>query len=736
MNDFSKSSGALKSEKQRSSARRDPKSSFEARLPYLPDVSRRPSAPATYHNSAFPTGSSRNDEKSDGVLQLNNVLPMPCRGPSAQAHMECPTPPDDFSDTFYSPPAKLRYPNAPVSSSRSFEHSNEWDPNPFYVPHAFQYRQHNNSSSSPISTGRNSPDPELSPAEPINHAAKAHKILGISVSNTVSLQSGYTEHQPPRRSYGEAEHGVRWPRDPKANKLLALTPDEGTTFAPPPRSHESGLSSRTATPPWRGSSNLGRVHSNPSDRARLGSAGSAQEIEYYGRWRRESFMDFSPSVPSHQKSNSQPETLSRLPDSTGSFQTTFSVVSTDSGIPVFPKRRPESIGQSQPNTTLKTFKALMKKTDGKIKHEQAEYEWKKIGVQEADFDPWGWGVSSSGQKQKPIEWAEACTLPDEEREEQITPKRNTPDLSLAPADPLDQKERLAVIRKKRKIAQLLGMDIPPHALGPAVQDGTSTERKESWEPLNKPGTIYLDTQSNVREGASFDDSSGAFVPKDKGQSGLASSILTTNDEVDGFGMGMDMDMKGLDSPTSFMELSDEELGPHNGKANRYFQLPRQFNDVPVVEPPTPTKAPMGPSTLRSNRTFSTVTTTDLPSFPPGSQTLKHKPSFITEILEDSDWEAKERKKKRDKLAKMHRFLGSRVPAELVLGCSSGTIPPTALLLGGGEEGTGRGKGRGHGPNVGWNNEREMRNLGIMGGSEKMVQIKRAQKIEQVCSCGF
>jgi hypothetical protein len=177
-----------------------------------------------------------------------------------------------------------------------------------------------------------------------------------------------------------------------------------------------------------------------------------------------------------------------------------------------------------------------------------------------------------------------------------------------------------------------------------------------------------------------------------------------------------------------MELSDEELDPHNGKADRHLSLPQQFNEITVAERPTSTKASIEPSTLHSDQSFS--------SFPAGSQTLRHKPSFITEILEDSDWEAKERKKKRDKLAKMHRFLGSRVPAELVLGCSSGTIPPTAPLLEEDEEGTGRGKGKGHGPNVGWDNEREMRNLGTMGGSEKMAQIKRAQKIEKVCSCVF
>lgn len=731
-----KGSGAIKSEKQRSLAHRDPKSSFEARHPYPPDSSRRPSAPATYYNGPFPTSSSGKDENLNGTLQLNDVPPMLIRGHPVQTSMKRPTqptPPEAYSDTFYPPSTKPAHSNVPLLSSRSLKRANEWDPNPVYGTHAFKNRQRSNSFSSPISMGRNPSDPDslpISPPEPQIHAAKADKILGISVSNVGSLQSGYTEQKAPRGLYGAAEHGVQWARNSKANKQLAFAPDEGTTFAPPLRYHSSGQSSHTVVDPsLRGASDLGRVHSNSSDRARSGSAGSVQEIEDYGRWRRESFMDFGPSVPSHQKSKSHPEALYRPPDSASSLRTVFSMVSTDSDIPVFSKRRPESIGKSQPKTTLKAFKELIRKTDGKMKYEQAEYGWEKVGAQEADFDSWGWGASSSAQERKPSEWAEAHTLPDEDREEQTTPKQTAQDLSpaeSAPANALDQEERLAVIRRRRKIAQLLGMDIPPHTLGPVVQDETPTERRESWEPLNNQGTIYLDTHSNVTERGRYEDRSGSFVPKDKEQSSLASSILATNDDVDEFGMGMDMDMKGPDSPTSFMELSDEELHPHKGKA-RHFPLSRRFNEITAVEPPTPIKDPTGHSILRSDRTFS--------SSRPDSQTIKRKPSFFTEILEDSDWEAKERKKKRDKLAKMHRFLGSRVPAELVLGCSSGTIPPTALLLEEDEGATGRGKG-GHGPNVGWNNERDMRNLGTMGGSEKMVQIKRAQKIEKVCSGDF
>lgn len=744
-NNFPKSSSAVKSEKQQSLAHRDPKLSIGARLPHPSDSSRRPSAPATYHSGPFPAGSNKEDGTLDGELQLNKVSPMLFRGSSAQARMERPsqpTPSEGYSDALCPSSTKMAYYNIPSSQS-SLERSNELVTNPTYAPLAFLDRQRNNSSVSSFHTARDSPTPKDPPipalqsftsSAPQSRPAKANKILGIGAPNAVSPQSRTMEHRPPRRAYDDDEHVVQWSRNSKANKLLGIAPDQGTTFDPPPRSHSSSLFGHTTT---RGAPDLGRVHSNSSSRTRAGSSSSSQGIEDLGRGRRESFMDFSPLIPSHQKSKSQPEALSRPPDSASSFRTIFSTMSTDSGFPAFSKRRPESIGQSQPNTTLKAFKELVKKVDGKMKDGQAEDGWERIDAKEADFNNWGWDVPSSVQERRHSEWAEAYTLPDEDREDQTTPKLTTMGLSPAPSasvNMLDQKERLAVIRRKRKITQLLGTDIPPYTLGPVVQDRTSMEHKESWEPLNNQGTIYLDVEGNVREGARFSDSSGSFVSEHTELSSLVSSSLASNDRLKEFGRGKDKDMRGADSPTSFMELSDEESGSHKGKVQKteYSRLPQQFSETPIVEPP-PTKVAIKTSSSSPGRTFSTFTTSDLSFSQPGDKTLKHKPSFITEILEDSDWEAHERKKKRDKLAKMHRFLGSRVPAELVLGYSSGTIPPAALLYEDDEEdtGKGRGKGRKHSPNVGWKDEREMRNLGAMGGTDKMAQVRRMQKIEKV-----
>ena len=214
------------------------------------------------------------------------------------------------------------------------------------------------------------------------------------------------EHQLPGWSYDKDEHGVQRPHKSKANKLLDPTFNERTTFSPPPRSR--GPSGRTATPLRRGA--LGRMKTNSDSRARVGGVSRAQETGESVIRMREGLMDFIPSITSHQNLNLKytraylaPPTLSKP----------CSLWSTDSGFPEFTKRRPESIGKSQPNATLKAFKELMKKVDGKTKDEQPEDEWGKAGAQEADSDSWGRDVPSLARERRLNEWEEAHTLPDE-----------------------------------------------------------------------------------------------------------------------------------------------------------------------------------------------------------------------------------------------------------------------------------------------------------------------------------
>ncbi|OAX42671.1 hypothetical protein K503DRAFT_682824 [Rhizopogon vinicolor AM-OR11-026] len=94
------------------------------------------------------------------------------------------------------------------------------------------------------------------------------------------------------------------------------------------------------------------------------------------------------------------------------------------------------------------------------------------------------------------------------------------------------------------------------------------------------------------------------------------------------------------SPTSFIDLSDEEA-PHDP------------SEVISIETP---------STANGRRNRSSSST----------------PSLVESFSPEERAEA-ERRRKRDKLAKLHRFLGSRVPTDLVVGHIAGpSLPPTSM----------------------------------------------------------
>jgi hypothetical protein len=93
------------------------------------------------------------------------------------------------------------------------------------------------------------------------------------------------------------------------------------------------------------------------------------------------------------------------------------------------------------------------------------------------------------------------------------------------------------------------------------------------------------------------------------------------------------------SPTSFIDLSDEEI-THG------------FSEVISIETP---------DTANGRRKHSSST-----------------PSLVESLTPEEQAEA-ERRRKRDKLAKLHRFLGSRVPTDLVVGHIAGpSLPPASM----------------------------------------------------------
>jgi hypothetical protein len=101
---------------------------------------------------------------------------------------------------------------------------------------------------------------------------------------------------------------------------------------------------------------------------------------------------------------------------------------------------------------------------------------------------------------------------------------------------------------------------------------------------------------------------------------------------------------GADSPTSFMDLSDEDV-PKDDISGIISPKTRKKSN-------NPTRSHYSPS-----------------------------PPSLIETSTPEERQEVERKRKRDKLAKLHRFLGSRVPVELVLGVNDErSSTPTALHI--------------------------------------------------------
>ena len=153
-----------------------------------------------------------------------------------------------------------------------------------------------------------------------------------------------------------------------------------------------------------------------------------------------------------------------------------------------------------------------------------------------------------------------------------------------------------------------------------------------WPPPE--GTLYM-TASGRRHSAPFSPDKFPFLHDyasgdsesgiiDVGsQEGVANNDCSSNQASN---------LKGPDSPASFMDLSDEDADSISAS-----ETARKRKDLAL---------PLSPST----------------------------PS-LAEPLTPGEQEEADRKRKRDKLAKLHRFLGSRVPIQLVLGLGDGELTP-------------------------------------------------------------
>lgn len=123
--------------------------------------------------------------------------------------------------------------------------------------------------------------------------------------------------------------------------------------------------------------------------------------------------------------------------------------------------------------------------------------------------------------------------------------------------------------------------------------------------------------------------------------------------------------------------------------------------------------------------------------------LQHSPSTPSLTSTIANQEEVDRKRKRDQLAKLHRFLGSRVPVNLVLGLDRGdaSLPPVILRGGSKPDPTPKAAE----PRKLWSTRRRSSSADMyprpsqsldrlkedLSDEEKAINVRRAQKMEKV-----
>lgn len=278
---------------------------------------------------------------------------------------------------------------------------------------------------------------------------------------------------------------------------------------------------------------------------------------------------------------------------------------------------------------------------------------------------------------------------------------------------LHASERADLIRRNRKLVQLLGqtpaaemaaseaeesrlfkiLPQPPfsaflgsskqkhhrHAMSVSVAvktPGFKSEQSSSWQVIDYPST-----QSGRRYSTPYTPRSFTFYLDDSPEP----PAPATHDH---HGSHCHRDPQyQYGSPTSFIDLSDED-NSHDASDAISLEMP---------------------NTASGRRIFHHSSST---------------PSVVETFTPEEQAEA-ERRRKRDKLAKLHRFLGSRVPTDLVIGHIAGpSLPPSSMPVDGRDMWLYRRRSGSSAPSF----ERVKTEL---DDEEKALNVRRAQKMEKL-----
>ncbi|KAF7337630.1 hypothetical protein MSAN_02236300 [Mycena sanguinolenta] len=353
--------------------------------------------------------------------------------------------------------------------------------------------------------------------------------------------------------------------------------------------------------------------------------------------------------------------------------------------------------------------------------------------------------------------------------------RYTPDTMPPTTNFLNPAERAQLVRKSRKLAQVFGqtpgaaaivpdsiagssssfLDIAPGAGGKGARGGKGHRVAASMNILSQlPGgtqrplppwpaqekTIYMNANGRSHSTPSTP------VDDEYAEMGQTISVSRHSDDM-------------AASPRSFMDFGVES--PLNAE-----------NEEPAAHPNNDNGSPSNDSSSHENRDPDQDSVLEVPAPTSGGRpripTSPSSPSLLTLTAEEralamtvEERADEEKRKRRDKLAKLHRFLGSRVPASLVLGpeFEGAPLPPPVVSLDGtlsspstpvtARSGYDDGGGGGTAARAwrrrsssaavlstwsdgtGWNDGAGERLKEDLGEKEKASLVRRAQKMEKV-----
>ncbi|KAG8784289.1 hypothetical protein FRC15_003534 [Serendipita sp. 397] len=358
-------------------------------------------------------------------------------------------------------------------------------------------------------------------------------------------------------------------------------------------------------------------------------------------------------------------------------------------------------------------------------------------VENRELDPET--TSTKGSRQVLVDGSDKPRIatPDISRELGSTGRPSTTNL-------LDQKERAELVRKNRKIVQVLGPGVSPvvqahqshmrvGASSPNSMERVGYRRDPIHRPTQSDALAFGEHKSgSVNDARRYDEPIKSGVPHKSSwsvldhdtiflaangrrhSSPMSPTLITpVNDDtrdsdvasMSSLGSIIKPDGdngereslssgKRSNSPTSFIELSDDD-GMKTPKRRRSVELPETKGHTQadgITRKPIPSDLPQS---IRTN-------TSSVDEFYPSSaasegkwgdrvNSLRTKRSLASSVSWSDDdassidhpwrgeskrdeWEL-ERQRKRQQLAKIHRYLGSKVPAELVVGFSSSTERP-------------------------------------------------------------